>query len=121
MSSETEKWKKQMLERAGITIDTPITTDLQSLKLSEWSYEFEQLMKNRLLMGCFRYGKLGGKDKPKYNRVKDIRRRLDSYEKNGNIEHLVDIANLALCEFVEGDHPSKHFASEDDGIHTEEE
>ena len=31
---------------------------LESLRSSEWSREFEELMRNRLLMGAFRYGLL---------------------------------------------------------------
>lgn len=30
----------------------------------------------------------------------------------------MDIANLAMMEFEEGDHPDKHFSFVDDGKHT---
>lgn len=89
------------------------------LRKSEWSEEFERAMRYRLIMGAFRYGQLGGKDKPSYDRLNCMKRRIEQYQKDGNQEHLVDIANLALCEFVEGDHPKKHFKSIDDGNHTE--
>jgi len=93
--------------------------NLEELKRTEWSPEFESFMRNRLILGALRYGRLGIKNKPKYDRVKDAIGRLLLYEKTGNQELLIDVSNLMLCEFVEGDHPNKHFLSEDDGKHTE--
>lgn len=87
---------------------------------SEWSSGFERLMRNRLIAGAYRYGKLNEPLKHDYDRVSSIKKRLVLYENDGNTEHLVDIANLCLCEFVEGKHPLKHFKSVDDGEHTGE-
>ena len=70
----------------------------------EWSDEFEKLMRNRLLMGAFRYGLLGKENRPRYDRIGSIRKRIDAYEDDGNLEHLVDIANLCLCLFIENKH-----------------
>ncbi len=93
---------------------------LNELRSSQWSSQFESLMRNRLIFGSFRYGRLKAVGKPKYNRMKSIADRAKKYEEDGNDEHLVDIANLALCEFVEGSHPNKHFKAQDDSEHTEE-
>jgi len=90
---------------------------LEELRQTEWSPEFERLMRNRLLMGAFRYGCLGASAKHQYDRVASARRRLDQYEATGNLEHLVDVANLCLVEFEEGDHPRRHFRASDDGEH----
>ena len=79
------------------------------LRRLNWSLKFEELMRSRLIMGRFRYGTLGAVNRPIYNRSKSIEKRLKLYDKTGNMELLVDIANLALCEFVEGNHPYKHF------------
>ena len=84
----------------------------------EWCPEFERLMRNRLLQGSLRYGRLGSAGKKQWNRPKDILRRVKLYMSTGNDELLADIANLALLEFVEGVHPNKHFSSVDDGEHT---
>ena len=90
----------------------------ESLRRSEWSTEFENRMRNRLIMGAIRYGKLGWWRKPKYDRVASIIKRLELYRQTGNREYLVDCANLALVEYVEGNHPKKHFKSaDDDGVH----
>lgn len=93
--------------------------DLESLRESEWSPEFERLMRNRLLMGRFRYGRIDRTDDRNYDRVGSMIKRLRLYQETGNLEFLVDTANLALMEFVHSDHPNKHFEAADDGIHTE--
>lgn len=95
--------------------------DIEELKKTEWSPTFERLMRNRLLMGAFRYGRLHAKDKAKYNRVQKIKDKIVLYEETGNLECLVDIANIALMEFEEGKHPNKHFKSTDDKDHTQNE
>ena len=89
---------------------------LELLKESEWDLEFERLMRNRLVVGSFRYG-LMRREKPLFDRVDSIIKRANKYRETGNMEFLVDIANLCLLEFVEGKHPNKHFHSIDDGEH----
>ena len=80
---------------------------------TEWSTDFEKLMRNRLVMGAMRYGPMHSLNKPQYDRLKSIHKRIDQYEKTGNLEYLVDVANLALLEFEESGHPNKHFAAID--------
>jgi hypothetical protein len=60
---------------------------------------------------------MGEEGKPQYDRVSDMIRRLSLYATSGNAEHLVDVANLAELEFVEGDRCVK---PADDLIHTNE-
>ena len=98
-------------------VDLPVPT-LAALKTSEWSAEFEQAMRNRLIMGALRHGPIGAPGKPRYDRVESMTRRLALYAADGNREHLVDVSNLALLEFVEGTHPNGHWAPTDDGEHT---
>jgi len=109
--------RNHLLQQAGIIKPEPIPS-LEELKTTEWSSEFEKFMRNRLIMGCMRYGALRRKDKPKYDRLTSIRQRLDLYEANGNAEHLVDIANLCMVEFVDESHPNFHWHAQDDGIHS---
>lgn len=85
------------------------------IEATQWSPEFERLMRNRLMMGFFRFGGLYV-NRPKgitEFHIKYIQDKLDQYEKTKNIEMLVDIANLALVEFVTGDNPKRHFKAED--------
>ncbi len=106
---------------AGINDDQPGTKreSLESLRCSEWSPEFERLMRNRLLVGRFRYASMADPNRPQYNRMESAIKRLRAYQEIGNIELLVDVANLCLLEFVHGNHPSKHFDAKDDGEHVE--
>jgi hypothetical protein len=78
---------------------------------------FVVLMFNRLVMGHMRYGELEHPDKPTHDHLASIRSRLDKWEIDGNDEHLVDIANLCFCEYLEGKHPRKHFSAADDSEH----
>ena len=101
-------------------ISEPIKVEnLDELRRSEWSLTFETLMRNRLIMGAFRYGTLHSNKKPKYDRLESIIKRVTIYKETGNLELLVDIANMCLLEFEEGHHPNKHFHSIDDGQHAE--
>jgi len=111
----TDHLRKSILSHSGYIERMP---DLESLKQTEWCPEFEQAMRQRLLMGSFRYGRIKEEGKLKFDRLTDIKKRLELYEQTGNDEILVDIANLALMEFVEGNHPKKHFKTIDDGEHT---
>jgi hypothetical protein len=94
--------------------------DIATLSLSEWSPEFERLMRNRLLMGAFRYGRLNAQGKPDYDRIEAAIRLLKDYQRTGNQEDLVDASNCCLLEFEEGSHPLKHFGARDDGEHIKE-
>jgi len=87
---------------------------------TEWSEEFERLQRNRLLMGALRYGLMGAPGKRRWDRVSDVKRRLDLYTEDGNLEHLVDCANLLQLEFVGGKHPKRHFTAADDAAHSTE-
>lgn len=93
---------------------------LAELSLTEWSSEFERLMRNRLIMGAMRYGTFaehaaaGGSP---HDNCSSIIKHVKLYQEGGNTEHLVDCANLSLKEFLIGVHPLKHFCATDDPDH----
>lgn len=89
--------------------------DIGDLRETEWNSVFEGLMRRRLIMGGLRYGLLGAEGKKRYNRVKDMIKRLQKYDADHNAEHLVDVANLCMCEYHEG---QNIVISIDDGEHT---
>lgn len=91
--------------------------DSLELRETEWSSEFEELMRARLIVGALRYGLLGSHNKTQYDRIENAILRLRKYQHTGNTETLVDAANMLLLEYVEGCHPTKHFAASDDGDH----
>jgi len=90
--------------------------EYDALRRTEWSGEFEQLMRNRLIMGALRYGVFGDRRKPAYDRMARAERLIAQYRETRNREALVDLANMALCEYVEG---RGHWEPQDDGEHTE--
>ena len=93
---------------------------LEQLRVSEWSPRFEHLMRNRLIMGAMRYATMEEKKRTgaaKWDLVGTLRRKADLYEKTGNTEILVDIANYALLAFEFDAHPSRHFSATDDSDH----
>lgn len=101
--------RDRLLARAGIHPTPTNTQTYDQLAKSEWSSEFEQLMRHRLIMGALRYGRIHLPNKRTYNRVPSMVRRLKKYAESGNKEFLVDVANLCLLEFVECHHPKAHF------------
>lgn len=115
-----EMIRLSILRKAGLE---PV--DLEEVPRINWSPHFIQLMKNRMLMGFFRYGSIRSEDAKRYDNVGSAIKRLQKYMSDGNLEHLVDAANLCLCEFVKapwgrGSHPNPHWTPIDDGEHTEE-
>jgi hypothetical protein len=108
------RWKCGLEEQESVNAPT-----FEELQLTEWSVDFEKLMRNRLVMGAIRYGRIGAKNKPQYDRVKSMIKRLTKFQETGNKEFLVDVANLCLLEFVECNHPKQHFHSIDDGEHAQ--
>jgi hypothetical protein len=91
--------------------------DTKKIYQTEWSNEFEQLMKNRLIQGALRYGRINKPGKLCFDHIGSIYSRISIYRITGNKEMLVDVANLCLLEFVEGKHPNSHFHPTDDGQH----
>lgn len=113
MKTVTEHIRHSVLKNAAIN---PL--DYDQLIITEWSSQFEQLQRNRLIIGALRYGCFNDPKKKRYNRCDSIHKRLKIYEKTRNTEYLVDIANMAMLEFEEGNHKKKHFRSVKHEEHT---
>ena len=112
----TDSIRNNLHRRLGIVEPTnPCPVEIISIwERTEWSEEFITLMRNRLLMGRMRYGKMkkaGGRGEK--SSIDFLKERLHRYELSGNIELLSDIANFALIEFISGDHKMRHFKCED--------
>lgn len=92
--------------------------DLATLSETEWSKEFEQLMRNRLIMGRFRYGRLHSSldlDAKLRRASRVLLSLVQEYKATGDIEMLVDLANFAMVEYVRAKRAGAKLASEDDG------
>lgn len=103
--------RERLLMKAGLAELPQPKHKLADLEKSEWSPEFERLMRNRLLMGALRYGLLEHKRKVgrKWDLIGAVEAKVKKYQETGNTEYLVDLANYALLEFECGHHPTKHF------------
>lgn len=86
--------------------------DFARLRKTEWSEAFETLMRNRLVIGALRYGRMGSTGKPQYDRISAAKKRLARYLETGNVEMLVDVANFMMLEFVEGPKKSLYVDTE---------
>ncbi len=119
MKTQTQHIREHLLACLGYTAPAVRMPSLSQLTATEWSPRFEQLMRNRLLMGAFRYGQFadGAETKAPYDLVGAVRRKIGSYAETGNTEYLVDAANYLLLEFEFGQHPSRHFHARDDHDH----
>ncbi len=116
--------RRRLLERAGLAGHlNQSCVPLEWIYRTQWSPTFEQRMRNRLVMGFFRYGSLNSAERRKrhYDNVGSAIRRLEAYRRTGNQEHLVDAANLCMVEFmVPSCHPAPGWRPIDDGEHTRE-
>ena len=99
-----------------------VTYSMQEMEALQWGDEWQhvlQLMKNRMIMGGYRYGPTKIQKPREFDNIFDIKRRLDLYEEDGNMEHLVDAANIIIIECLKKNHPKFHFSPTDDGVHAE--
>ena len=97
---------------AGRFTDKYVPRSPQEKELIEQVYT---LARNRMEMGCFRYGHLG--DKVLRGYVGSAYDRLDLYLKTHNTELLVDVINLVMIEFLYPTFNDAVFDPIDDGIH----
>jgi hypothetical protein len=104
-----EYLRERLHARAELLPPKPPKYTYKQLAESEWSPRFEQLMRNRLIMGALRYGLIHAPVKRKYCRIKGALKRLNQYQESGNLECLVDVANMMLLEFEVPHHPLAHW------------
>jgi len=79
----------------------------------DFSEEFIQLMKNRILTSHYKYGWICDTYPELADAVACLDQRLALYRESGNTEHLVDVANFAMIEFMRPRHPQAHFKGTD--------
>lgn len=74
---------------------------------SEYSDKFLEGMLNRMEVSFSKYGALKEAYPLKVSAIKSLELRLKKYKESGNLEHLIDLANYAMIEFM---HPEKEDA-----------
>lgn len=118
MKTVTEHIRQHLLEQKGM-IEAKRVPDLESLRATEWCPEFEGLMRNRLVMGAFRYCPFAEHADNDYDYLTSMRKRLDAYERDKNLEHLVDVANMAMTRFRRDRVRGATLRPVDDGEHAQ--
>ena len=75
---------------------------------NEYCEQFDKLRKNRVEMSFYKYGpareNFGG---GRVDAVKTLELCLEAFKKDGNMEHMVDIANYAMFRYMfpmDGEH-----------------
>lgn len=70
--------------------------------MKEFEPEFWELMKNRMKVSGHKYGRISKKYQncEWYDMLKNIKYRVGLYEKTGNTEYLVDVANFCMIEWM---------------------
>lgn len=107
--------RQRILDQAGISAAKATGTDLEKSFNDQVSEEFLVRVCNRMIMGHLRYG--GVNINKQYDPVQSIKERLRYYYLDGNLEHLVDAAALAMVEYMNPTNPLAHWSPSDDGEH----
>ena len=101
----------------ALPVDKKAMEDMQ-WGSDEWQ-EVLTLMKNRMSFGGYRYGPHKTQKSQAFDNIADIHRRLNLHDKSGNMEHLVDSANICIIACLKKVHSNFHFESIDDGRHAQ--
>lgn len=80
---------------------------------TEFSDAFVDGMKARMLVSFYKYGPIATAYPDVISAISSLRQRLEAYERTGNTEYLIDVANFAMIEFMLPSHERTHFKAED--------
>jgi hypothetical protein len=67
---------------------------------TEFSFEFVQMMANRMVVSYHKYGPVAKGYPHPVDALESLRQRLKKYLDTGNTEFLIDAANFAMIEFM---------------------
>lgn len=87
--------------------------DREAVLKTEYSPEFDEGRKVRMIVSYFRYGLLSEAYPHRINAIESLKQRLDKYAETGNKEFLMDAANFAMIEFMHPAHPNAFFEATD--------
>lgn len=88
-------------------------TKPEDILKTDFSEDFVQKMKNRIVVSHYKYGWIRESYPEISDAIASLEERLDLYKKTGNLEHLVDVANFAMIEFMRPRHGNAHFEATD--------
>ena len=80
---------------------------------NEYSEKFDVIRRAMMQMSFYKYGpaKLNYPDNS--DAIAALEQRLELYKITGNKEHLTDVANFAMLEFMYPKHPNAHYEPTD--------
>lgn len=79
-----------------------------------YSEKFDELRKNRVEVGHFKYGSAKKNFTQGYVQIiPTLELCLKKYKETGNTEYLCDVANYAMFEYMYPQHPKGHFRATD--------
>lgn len=79
-----------------------------------YSEKFDELRKNRVEVGHFKYGSAKKNFTQGYVQIiPTLELCLEKYKATGNTEYLCDVANYAMFEYMYPQHPKGHFRATD--------
>lgn len=81
--------------------------------LTEFCLRFVQGMADRMAMSFFKYGAVQDAFPSKIDAVETLKLCLIKYERTGNSEYLMDVANYAMIEFMHPRHKDAHYTPVD--------
>jgi hypothetical protein len=87
--------------------------DVTEVLKTEFSDEFVEGMKSRMVVSFYKYGPVAAAYPDKVNAVTSLTDRLRKYAETGNTEFLMDAANFAMIEFMHPSHPNAFFEGTD--------
>lgn len=73
-------------------------TTLEKILAQDFSEDFVQKMRNRIVMSHYKYGWMKDSYPEIADAIASLKQRLELYESTGNMEYLVDVANFAMIE-----------------------
>jgi hypothetical protein len=88
-------------------------TTTMAAPATEISPQFIQGMADRMSTSYYKYGAVADAYPSKVDAIASLKVRLDRYERTGNLEYLMDVANFAQIEYMRPRHPDAHFKAED--------
>ena len=80
---------------------------------SEFSDSFAQGMADRMAVSFCKYGAVKDAYPSRVDAIASLKKRLERYERDGNTEWPMDVANFAMIEWMRPRHPEAHFRPTD--------
>lgn len=86
---------------------------MDNILATEFSYDFINGMRDRMLISYYKYGPIADAYPHKVNAIASLTDRLRKYAETKNTEFLIDAANFAMIEFMRPSIEGAFFAGTD--------